>query len=403
MQASPSHQQPRQLSFARASATEGNPAVEHISAIVAALAEGASAQLKIGASKAVKDAYAGLKKLIEARVSAQDVELLEQRPGSKARRAVVEDELAKADAADDPALVEAAERLVNLVKPKAIANVTAREVGLHGDKETTAQTARRASPTRGAIRLDVSTSTTILSSGSDFSIFLNISNPFDIPITIYQVLTHIPVELIDRNTARLVQIQREKERTSRGGSGIKIFYEQLKDRFLPPSPSGVAIAVGNEFNPEATPAMTIGSIQATGTQSQISIGNVHIEMQDTPTPEELDTIFGRIDAARRGVIPVTLQPGDTVVRQFVLRTRSWLFLSPLNYTFNIQVTYSADGIDHSATVAHQVNLRSGMAAISVGAIAGAAMGSAVRHLMTIQNGGANDSMLYGSWYQSSRA
>src|SRR6266850_2752452 len=145
--------------------------------------------------------------------------------------------------------------------------------------------------------------------------------------------------------------------------------------------------------------MTIGSIQATGTQSQISIGNVHIEMQDTPTPEELDTIFGRIDAARRGVIPVTLQPGDTVVRQFVLRTRSWLFLSPLNYTFNIQVTYSADGIDHSATVAHQVNLRSGMAAISVGAIAGAAMGSAVRHLMTIQNGGANDSMLYGSWYQ----
>jgi hypothetical protein len=362
-----------------------------IKSIVDAIALSATAQLEDSGGVALKQAYVDLKKLLESRVPGHDLDRLLQNPRSKAARAVVEEELGGSNAADDPILFEAARKIHDILSNIVSANSADTHMRPQTDTETAVQIVKIASPTRGALRLDVSTSTTILSSGSDFSIFINISNPFDIPITIYQVLTHIPVKLIDRNTARLVQTAKERERAARRIGEVRRLYEQLKDRLFPPSPSGVAIAVGNEFNPDARPSVTIGSIEG----SDVSIGNIHLEFPQTPTPEQLDAIFGRIEAEKRGVIPVTLQPGDTVVRQFVLRTRNWLFFSPLNYTFNIRVTYSADGVDHSATVAHQVNLRSGMAAISVGAIAGAVMGSTVRNLMTLQHGHAEGSMLYG--------
>ena len=64
-------------------------------------------------------------------------------------------------------------------------------------------------PIRGSLRLRINTSSPKIAAGSDFSIFVVIQNPFDVPITIYQVQTHIPIELFDVNGLRLDRARRE--------------------------------------------------------------------------------------------------------------------------------------------------------------------------------------------------
>src|SRR5262249_4160456 len=51
---------------------------------------------------------------------------------------------------------------------------------------------------RGALKLEASTSSPIVSAGTDFSIYVVIRNPFPVPVTIHSTETHIPVELADK-------------------------------------------------------------------------------------------------------------------------------------------------------------------------------------------------------------
>ena len=55
---------------------------------------------------------------------------------------------------------------------------------------------------------------------------------------------------------------------------------------------------------------------------------IELSFQQNPSTEELDQIFRRLDDYKTGIVPVKLQPGDSVVKQFVLRSRKWLFVSP---------------------------------------------------------------------------
>jgi hypothetical protein len=86
----------------------------------------------------------------------------------------------------------------------------------------------RSGPVRGSLRLSVTTSSPQVTAGSDFSIFVLLQNPFDVPITIYQVQTHIPIELVDVNGRRMDQARREKEASEE--AGLKKVWETIKYR-----------------------------------------------------------------------------------------------------------------------------------------------------------------------------
>jgi hypothetical protein len=51
--------------------------------------------------------------------------------------------------------------------------------------------------TRGALKLEASTSTPLTSAGNEISIYVVIRNPFPVPVVIYSTETHIPVEITD--------------------------------------------------------------------------------------------------------------------------------------------------------------------------------------------------------------
>ena len=90
--------------------------MDPITAIVTALSLGAASALKETAAAAIKDGYAGLKALIQRRYARVSLTQLEEAPESKARRAVVEEDLAKASAQQDEELLQRAKQLLDAIQ-----------------------------------------------------------------------------------------------------------------------------------------------------------------------------------------------------------------------------------------------------------------------------------------------
>jgi len=57
--------------------------------------------------------------------------------------------------------------------------------------------ANEGSPIRGAIRTSLSTSSENLTAGENFSIFVTIQNPFEVPLICHSVSAHVPIEFVD--------------------------------------------------------------------------------------------------------------------------------------------------------------------------------------------------------------
>jgi hypothetical protein len=114
-----------------------------------------------------------------------------------------------------------------------------------------------------------------------------------------------------------------------------------------------------------------------------TVAGIMFSFPQNPSSEELDRIFRRLDDFKAGLIPVTLQPGDSVVKQFVLKTRKRLFFTPLTHRFQIQVNYAADGVDHTDTISYEQTIRSGITAVAVGAGVGGVVGTFLKTLMKV--------------------
>ena len=85
--------------------------MEPIGMIVSALAAGAVAALKPTAEQAVKDAYAGLKALVQRKYQAVPLDALERKPASGTQRDAVAETLGDAGAAGDAELLDKAREL----------------------------------------------------------------------------------------------------------------------------------------------------------------------------------------------------------------------------------------------------------------------------------------------------
>ena len=93
--------------------------MDPVSIVVSALAAGAAAALKPTAEQAVKDAYSGLKALIQRKYKSVTLEGVEKKPGSEAKQASVAEDLADAGSADDEELLAQANMLIKAVKTHA--------------------------------------------------------------------------------------------------------------------------------------------------------------------------------------------------------------------------------------------------------------------------------------------
>jgi hypothetical protein len=93
--------------------------MDPISIIVMALVTGAAAALKPTTEQAIKDAYAGMKGLIQRKFGRVNVAVLETDPASKVRQAVVQEDLEKAGAGQDEELLTNAKALLDAIQTHA--------------------------------------------------------------------------------------------------------------------------------------------------------------------------------------------------------------------------------------------------------------------------------------------
>jgi hypothetical protein len=239
-------------------------------------------------------------------------------------------------------------------------------------------------PVRGFPGINVTTASTQTYAGAAFSIFVIIQNPFDVPITLGLIQTHLPVELYDVNRAVIEQarIRAVEQVAAKRSDFPKIDRWLTYRRYFREQQTGVAIAVGTNFAPEQLGQQTGSSniYVESGANIEGNVAGINLEFPQNPSTEELQQIFGQLDNYSKGLSPITLQPGNSVVKQFRLRTKSRLFFTPLAYTFQIQVDYVMDGVDHSATVPYELTIRSTLGSMALGSVAGAVLGSTLRSL-----------------------
>ena len=95
--------------------------MEPITAIVTALSLGAAAVLKVTTEQLIKDGYTALKTVIRSKCpqASASVDQLEHAPNSKARRAVVEEDLTKEGAGHSAEVLQHAKALLDLIAQRA--------------------------------------------------------------------------------------------------------------------------------------------------------------------------------------------------------------------------------------------------------------------------------------------
>jgi hypothetical protein len=90
--------------------------MDPVSIVVAAFAAGASAGFKETVAGAIKDAYAGLKRIIAERYSGVSTSGLEKKPDSKAQKGALEESLTDAGADKDAELLAVARALLDAIR-----------------------------------------------------------------------------------------------------------------------------------------------------------------------------------------------------------------------------------------------------------------------------------------------
>lgn len=173
---------------------------------------------------------------------------------------------------------------------------------------------------RGPLKYVVETSAPQLEAGRNTSIFLLITNPYDLPITIVSAQTKVPVEFKDA--------ARDSVSFWKG-----IWKEAIKEADLDKLQVVSGVSLSDESNNRQTPS------------------------------------------------PVILQPGNTTIYEFKLRTRQAHLFTPAVHNLNAQVQYEMNGTTNHDVVKYQLNIRAPLKALLYGSVVGSITGTILRFII----------------------
>lgn len=188
--------------------------------------------------------------------------------------------------------------------------------------------------TRGPLRTEVDTSSPQVSAGPPFSLYVTVTNPYDVPARIRAIRTIQPVEFVPMR---------------RGDSKRSIFHSMRE-----------------EFNRQ-----------------------LHRRIADKPLTDasasnpgaEYITAVSAGSPLADGLIPpegLLLQPGNSLVQVFTLRSEHSTFFPPAAYNLEFQTEYEIDGRVNQDTISYKLTVRAPLKAVILGGAIGALLGWLVR-------------------------
>jgi hypothetical protein len=261
-------------------------------------------------------------------------------------------------------------------------------------------------PQRGALQVIIIPTTTVISAGANFSIAVTIINPFDIPITVGDVSTILPIDLYDialESTIRkkmqarrklesirkdfLHQIDKDSAAKTYSEEGLLRSYLNFVLRTIPilplpfetlrdGTPTAVARVSKSEAGQEAPKQYAAQAAKLLAKPELIQQEG----LSDEEIEKRVEALLGPLEeqfaeqSAREIDQPVILQPGDSVSKVFTLRTKRRVWFIPASYQLNIQISYEADEVKHSQTMPYSLDIQSSIGAVIIGAAIGSLFG-----------------------------
>lgn len=257
---------------------------------------------------------------------------------------------------------------------------------------------------RGQLTYTVSTSSDHLESGTHFSITVEIGNPFDVPVTIKSVSTKLPTEFINvtdeqiqqhesnlRNEIQNILSTKLKDVQITGDAKRQALENLAKElfRYIPlvgqTFATGTAIA---QFVRASTP--TTVTIVDEAFEEITSIDIQRAMKQVTGSDDDAEKVRAeivailqeKIDTLRSRLYPeVGLQPGNSTVQVFTIRTDRAVLFRPATYNLHIEIEYEIDDIPQVDVVNYKLAIAISIESMCVGSVIGSLMGTTARALL----------------------
>lgn len=250
------------------------------------------------------------------------------------------------------------------------------------------------STVRGALKVVVDTSKSIIRAGEPFSVFVSIENPFDIPIIILSTQTHLPIELrdlfgdflksADEKQTRNQQLEKIESSWGRYSQNAKFVINNLFRSFntnLVPQIAQAYSTKEGSLNLRATEAPQTIFIQGDTNRVTQWASDLTLTLDASVDPDLFEKYVHAISAVQKALPnkdEVVLRPGSSIVQQFLFKTRSWLFFIPFRHKMIIQVQYIADNTLNYDTVPYDLDIRASLGSTIIGSIIGGFLGSLTR-------------------------
>lgn len=201
---------------------------------------------------------------------------------------------------------------------------------------------------RGAIKVATSTSTEGLVAGAPFSVFVRVQNPFEVPIRVRQITGYLPAEF------------RELE-----AGDLETMPGRLR-AWLPWKAPGGGGRDGGGTEAAAAPRRPLRAGPRPAVARPMAAGGV--DVPDGAEAPERGAETGESGATE-------LQPGNSTIRVFTVRTRRHVWFRPSAYTLSIEVRYEIAGTANVDTVEHAIQVRASLWSILIGAAVGGVFGA----------------------------
>ena len=257
---------------------------------------------------------------------------------------------------------------------------------------------------RGQLRYEISTSSPLTEAGKEFSIAVKVTNPFEVPVTIEAATTKLPVEFLDATKERLAEqeagLRRRLRRLLRDTfPEVKEVKERKRQLAIDTMKEvlrafpiiGPAIATGATFAEyirasNLSALATVDTIADSVTTAEIR--KVIDAAQGDPNPtermrqESIRLLEEKVRAVQAQLqSAVVLQPGNSMVQVFTLRTTGSLLFRPSTYRLHIELQYEADGTKQRDVIDYSLSVSASIRTLMAGAALGSAAGFLVRDVL----------------------
>ena len=247
--------------------------------------------------------------------------------------------------------------------------------------------ARSAQPAiRGAIKVSVDTSTSDLVGGQNFTVFVTVTNPFEVPISLTQVSTNLPPEFFDLDRLDREVEARRRRAAAEGSSGpFKSFgrsvAESLGGLRRVTGPGGFSFELGPIVTATASIARELGTPAVfDADELEVDVGTEprddHATTRRRPRVFEVKgegTESRSLGGPRRSAVTV-LQPGNSTTRTFTIRSRLGMRFRPSRYKINIEIAYEIESVPNRETLSYSFQVRAPLASVLAGGLIGGAIG-----------------------------